>query len=59
MKITGVDDFFHVLLDDWKEDEMKEILIKFWKPIEDALSFDFSCANIRFHLFNSKFELLL
>jgi hypothetical protein len=38
---------------------MKEILIKFWKPIEDALSFDFSCANIRFHLFNSKFELLL
>jgi hypothetical protein len=29
MKILGVDDFFHVLLDDWKEEEMKEILIKF------------------------------
>ncbi len=29
MKIPGVDDFFHVLLDDWKEDEMKKILIKF------------------------------
>jgi hypothetical protein len=29
MKIPGVDEFFDVLLDDWKKDEMEAIQIKF------------------------------